>query len=294
MKYPAIARYEQPLKYQLLAIDLDRTLLDRSGRVAPETRAALHLAHESGLRIVLCTGRSYTETRPVIDEIGLDLDAAITVGGALLTDVRTGKTLSATHMNDALAAETLTWFRDRDHTVLWLSDRAHLGFDGWVVAGRIRHVAIDRWLAKSPIEMRECDAMPAADHAALRVTIIDETPALEELAISFGADFTGRAAFNLIHVPAYEFSVIEAFDGRVNKWFGVRQLCERWGIDAARVAAIGDDVNDFDLIRGAALGAAVENAVSALKEIASIIMPAHDQGGAAAFIQHVLRENASE
>lgn len=281
------------LKYQLLAIDLDRTLLDAAGRVAPETREALHEAHESGLRIVLCTGRSYTETRPVIDDIGLDLDAAITVGGALLTDVRSGATLSATHMSAPLAAETLEWFRQRDHTVLWLTDRVAAGFDGWVVTGRIRHAAIDRWLEKSPIEMRQRDDMPGADHPALRVTIIDETPTLETLAADFAAAFRGRAAHNLIHVPMYRFSVIESFDGRVNKWFGVEQLCRRWGIDRARVAAVGDDVNDIDLIREAALGAAVANAIPALKRVATMEVPAHDEGGAAAFIRHVMAENAT-
>ena len=78
---------------ELLAIDLDGTLLDSSHRVPPENRAALHAAHAAGIRIVLCTGRSFPETRPVLDEIGLDLDATVTVFGAVLTDVRTGRTL---------------------------------------------------------------------------------------------------------------------------------------------------------------------------------------------------------
>ena len=80
--------------FKLLAVDLDGTLLDSAHRVPARNRAALHRAHQAEIKIVLCTGRSFTETRPILDEIGLDLDASVTAGGAILTDVATSKTIA--------------------------------------------------------------------------------------------------------------------------------------------------------------------------------------------------------
>ena len=101
----------------LLAIDLDGTLLNSAHELPSENRAALHRAHEAGLRIVLCTGRSYPETQPILDDIGLDLDATVTVFGAVITDVRTGRTLERTAFPLHVAYRLTDWLRARDFTV---------------------------------------------------------------------------------------------------------------------------------------------------------------------------------
>src|SRR5215510_2332090 len=138
------------LKYQLLAIDLDGTLLDSRSRVPSRNREALHRAHEAGMKIVLCTGRSYTETRATIREIGLDLDATVTVGGALLTNVADGRTIERVPIHRTLAGEVAGWFRERSYAILWLHDADEAGFDGFAIDGPRRHAAIDRWLKLSP------------------------------------------------------------------------------------------------------------------------------------------------
>lgn len=276
------------LPYELLAIDLDGTLLDRRGQVSAENRAALHAAHAAGLKIVLCTGRSFTETRPILDQIGLDLDATVTVGGALITDVATGRTIERREIDAALAAESLAWFRARRKTVLWLTDRDAAGYDGHCLWHEQRHPAIGRWLEKSGCSMRLSDTIPEQMPAALRITIVDEPAALEQIALPFREAFGERFSFNVINVPLYEFSVLETFAGDVTKWTGVQRLCRRWNIDPARTATIGDDVNDVSMIQHAGLGAAVGNAIEAVKKIAKLTVRSHDEHGVAEFVRHLL------
>jgi Cof subfamily protein (haloacid dehalogenase superfamily) len=275
--------------YDLLAIDLDGTLLDSEHHVPPRNRAALHAAHEAGLKIVVCTGRSYTETRPILNEINLDLDAAVTVGGALLTEVATGRTIDSTAIELEIALEAAEWFLERGYTVLWLRDATTAGFDGYLIEAARRHPVIDRWFGATPCRMHELSGLPTDGQPPLRVTIVDEIEVLDQVSAEFRRVFDGRLTSNVICVPAYGFTVLEAFDAAVDKWYGIQKLCGRWAIDPARTVAVGDDVNDLPMIEHAGLGVAVANAKPAVKRVAGRVVAANDECGIADFIEELLR-----
>ena len=56
---------------QLIAIDLDGTLLHEDKTLSKGNIEALHRAHEAGYDIVICTGRPLAGVRPIFEEIGL-------------------------------------------------------------------------------------------------------------------------------------------------------------------------------------------------------------------------------
>jgi 5-amino-6-(5-phospho-D-ribitylamino)uracil phosphatase len=273
--------------YDLLATDLDGTLLGTQHTLPVGNRAALHRAHEAGIKIVLCTGRSFTETRPILTDIGLDLDATVTVSGALVSDARTGRTLERTALPAGLAADVTGWFAARRYAVLWLIDRDQAGFDGYALDGAYRHEAFDRWLERAPVDVRAAAALPA-DYPPLRITIIDEIPNLERVGAALRATFGPRLAYNILRVPAYGFAVVETFAPEVNKWYGILKLCRRWGIDPARTVTVGDDVNDVDMIRSAGLGVAMANAQPVVKDVARRMTVSNDECGVARLIDELL------
>lgn len=284
----AVTEHSPTAPYALLAVDLDSTLLGRDGRLSPRNRAALHRAHTAGIKVVLCTGRSYTETRGVIDQIGLDLDATVTVGGALITDVATGRTIERVAIPADVARAASLWFAERGYCVLWLLDAHESGFDGYVVAGARRHAAIDLWLSKSPVSMRECVGLPDCGILPLRLTIIDETAELERVSVDLRRAFDQRLTHNVILVRSYGFTVIESFAHPVDKWFGILKLCRRWSIDPARTVAIGDDVNDLPMVQHAGLGVAVGNAIPSVRAAAKRIVADSAEDGVAELIDSLL------
>ena len=286
--------WEESLKrtreYDLLAIDLDGTLLNSSHHVPARNRAALHAAHEAGLKIVVCTGRSFTETRPILAEIGLDLDATVTVGGALLTEAATGRTLEATMIPLDIARDATTWLLERDYAVMWLRDAYTAGFDGYIINSVRLHPAIQRWFEMTPCDMRRAVDLPADGETPLRITVVDDIAALDRISGEFERTFDGRLTHNIIRVPTYGFTVLEAFAAVVNKWSGILRLCERWGVDPRRTVAIGDDVNDLPMIERAGLGVAVANAKPAVLGAATRRVAANDDCGAAELIEQLLSE----
>lgn len=275
-------------RYDLLAVDLDGTLLDSGHMLPAANRAALHRAHAAGLKVVLCTGRSFTETRPVLAEIGLDLDATVTVSGALVTNVASGRTLERTAIAPEVAEAATAWLRREGYPVLWLTDADEVGFDGYLVEGPRRHPAVDRWLERSPCRVRAVAELPAGRAAPLRLSIIDDEGALADVSVRLARAFDGRLRHNILHAPPYSLSLIEAFAPPVNKWYGIVKLCRRWGIDPRRTVAVGDDVNDIDMLRSAGLGVAMANAGPAARAAAGRLTDSNDACGVARLVNELL------
>jgi Cof subfamily protein (haloacid dehalogenase superfamily) len=274
--------------FELLAVDLDGTLLDSAHRVPGRNRVALHRVHQAGVKIVLCTGRSFTETRPILDEIGLDLDAAVTAGGAILTDVATSRTIERSPIPHDDARAATKWFQQRGYAVLWLYDPDEAGFDGYDIAGPRRHANYDRWLARTPCQVRGIAHIPDDGFAPVRVTIVDEASVLTQVSAEFAARFEGRLTHNFLRVPTADAMIIEAFAWTVDKWNAVRKLCRRWRIDPRNTVAIGDDVNDLQMIRHAGLGAAVANGSRAVKDVARRITGSNDDCGVADLLDELV------
>src|ERR1700726_3069043 len=102
--------------YRMIAIDLDGTLLLPSGQVSPRTKAAVHAALDAGLLVCFATGRNWTESRPVLDDIA-HYPTAVFAGGAMVIDTDQEVTLHLTLMDAALAGEVCGLLESMGHAV---------------------------------------------------------------------------------------------------------------------------------------------------------------------------------
>ena len=275
-------------QFDLLAVDLDGTLLDSNNRVPERNRDALHRAHQAGMRVVLCTGRSFIETKPVLDEIGLDLDAAVTAFGSIVTDIATSRTIQRTAIAMNVACDLTAWFANRGYPVLWLLDRDEAGFDGFELPGPRRSSGYDRWLERTPCDIKRVTCLPHYSPEPVRISIIDELQVLYGLSDDLRREFDGLLRHNHLRAPSYEVSVIEAFAPQVSKWYGIEALCRLWEIDPRRTVAVGDDVNDIDMLRQAGMSAAVANALPEAKRAADRQIASNDACGVADLFDEVL------
>src|SRR5580704_5425188 len=119
-------------RYQILALDVDGTLLDADSRLRPRTAAAVARAARAGIRPVLCTGRRYRRARPIAEELGLDAPLVCN-SGALVKDPASHRTLWRADFDAPLLAAILDLFRAHDQDAVTFTDRADDDFD-FVVA----------------------------------------------------------------------------------------------------------------------------------------------------------------
>ena len=68
----------------LIALDIDGTLLSQRGEVAPEVRAEVARVDDAGHEVMLATGRSWAETKPVLDELAISPEYVVCSNGAIV------------------------------------------------------------------------------------------------------------------------------------------------------------------------------------------------------------------
>lgn len=289
-RHEALPDQAGAMPYRLLALDVDGTLLTSANELPEANRLALHRAHQAGLVVCLCTGRSYRETHPVIEQIGLELDAVVCVFGAVISEARTGRTLRRWSMPRQTAVRLIGFLRSRGHPVLVLQDPTEAGTDYYYIPGQRNRPAYERWLQLTPTTIRQVETWPADAPEPLRIGIVEEPDRIEALRAELRVEFRSEELkHNAIFAPNYGLYVLECFAPQVSKWHALRQLAQDRGIRPEQIVAIGDDINDLEMIREAGLGVAMGNAVPAIRQVARAHTGTNDQAGVCAFIERLLQ-----
>ena len=276
--------------YRFLAIDVDGTLMNSRNELPAANRAALHRAHEAGLTVCLCTGRTLSETQPVIEEIGLDIDAGVFVFGAVISRLPSGETVSRSTIGEPAASAIVAHFQSREYPVLALYDAAQTGTDYRFVPGRRNAEIFEQWIEMAPARCERLAEWTPTEYDPVRITVVDEPSCIDETLASVRRAFPPDVAkCNSIFAPNYGLHVVECFAPQVDKWRGIMQVADPMGITREQVVAIGDDVNDLEMIREAGLGIAMGNAIEPVKAAAQRQVTSNDACGVAEAIDMILK-----
>lgn len=269
-------------RYDLLAIDLDGTLLDPHGRLPKASIEAVARARDAGLHIVVCTGRGFGESKQIVEALGsVGPVPVIVAGGAMISEAPNGRTLHRWAMDRTLVRELCDHFAARSLAPLLLKDRHAAGFDYLVVNSGPLEEPSRWWFSVMDIEVKFIDHPdhdPHPEHT-VRVGFAAHTARMLDLSRSVSEAFGERTTVQ--HFAAVSgadgsaeggkddaIHLLEVFDRQVNKWSAVRHIAAELGVPRERIAAIGDEVNDLPMIEGAALGIAMDNAVPAVSKAA--------------------------
>ncbi|NNF54749.1 MAG: HAD family phosphatase [Acidimicrobiales bacterium] len=264
------------MKLQLIASDLDGTLLGPNATLSPLTIAALQRAHDAGVVIVAATGRSQHSALELLRPAGV-VSWAICSNGATRYDLVADSVVHH-HMIDAVDVEV---FIDRLRTefgeigVAWETTE-HMGWDE--LYDRHRNALIPR---PEPQEGRIVPFPVGENLVKLLVT----HPALTH---DEWLDAVTPHAGGQMSVSTSGTDFVEITHAIATKGQELASLCEQLGIAASGVAAFGDQVNDLDMVQWAGRGYAMENASPKLKNAASHCAPHHGEHGVAAIIDELL------
>ncbi len=300
---PARTKPRTSLRYDLLAVDLDGTLLNSDGEITARNREAIVRARSAGLDVIVCTGRGLVECEHAIRTIGQE-DAVVVAGGAIVACPVRRRTIHRFCLDQDLVRASTAMLHEHGHAALVLKDALEVGYDYLVVRGRERH-PIDPvsawWFEKMGARVRFCDTLDEDEHPGHTVRVGACGPSTrfravrEQIASAFG-DRVLVQHFQAVtsrkyaqHVDEEEtLDVFEVFDAQANKWSALMQIAGRRGIDPARICAVGDEINDEAMVREAGLGVAMGNACERVRKVADRVAPHHDEDGVAYAIERVL------
>ena len=73
------------MKYKLICIDMDGTLLNSNHKISEISKNALRKAHDMGVHVVISTGRTYVDAVAYSDLIGIN-SPVIACTGAIIKE----------------------------------------------------------------------------------------------------------------------------------------------------------------------------------------------------------------
>ena len=278
---------EPSRRCRVLALDLDGTVLDPAGRVGADTAAAIGRAAAAGIRPVLCTGRRPRRTAPIARELGLDTPIVCNSGALIAT--LDDRTTWRADWDRGLFEDVLAVFRAHGQEAISFLDRPEGEPDFVLAVPRTGRPLADDFLDRNR-PFAEVDpgweADPGRTHYHL--SAIGDRAAMLELEVALHAALPGRVQTFVQKSPSYAGTMCEVLRADANKWSAVRHLCDAWGVDPAEVCAVGDDMNDIPMIRGAGLGVAMGHAPAVVRAAADLVVGTNAEGGVAQLIDGVL------
>lgn len=255
-----------------IVTDLDGTLLSADGSISELNRKVLQTAIDSGIQVILATGRRYYSTYKLASFFTGTLPL-ICNNGQILRMYPTGEKIWQKYLPPELVLQLLSFGRERKFHFLMHTDRYEEGVD--FITEKPTH-RIHKDYSNGGERSLWHDRIDSLD-LLYNVTVLCFFDSAREILEEFGTFVLEkyphhgvRCVITHIHKIGPCLEIIHADS---SKWVGVEEILSRNNREKEGVIAFGDEANDLELIQGSGVGVALANSIPALKEVANHISP---------------------
>jgi len=265
------------MKYKLLVVDIDGTLLDSDGSISGKDKDALAKACHLGVQVSLSTGRASQACLGIIDQLSLD-GYHIFFDGALVSNPKRGKEVYAQALNKEVVRQAIEFAHQHDLSLeLYSATHYFAERETWSTDAHRQFFGIE----PNIVDFAKLWEHERIIKGGLVVTNLEEASKARNLCLQF----EGSLHLSWARTPAYPgIDFINILAPEVSKGGALEALVSHLGISMSEVIAIGDGTNDISLLSMAGLAVAMGNAPDEVKAVADHITLDVDQSGVAAAI----------
>jgi Cof subfamily protein (haloacid dehalogenase superfamily) len=238
------------MKYKLIALDVDGTLLNDEYKLTDKTKYAVKCANEAGAQIVLCTGRGPQNTIPLLAELGLE-GIVITHNGAATVQSKDNSILHYV----AFQPNEITPFIEfcREHqTHLALCSPLEIYVEE---LNEVSKAMYDKFQIE-PIITKDATKL---DIAMVKLSAYSEQTAMDRIEVEW------REMNSPLSIIRSGHRFIDIMHAEASKGHALRRFAEDAGIAREEIMAIGNYYNDSEMIIYAGLGIAMDNSPEPVK-----------------------------
>ena len=272
-----------PTQYDLLALDVDGTLIGEDHELSLRLRLALDLAHERGTHIVLCTGRPLAATLPLWESLHLAtppvvfngaLVPALDGGEPLVCQPLPGEALSLLIQHALTYDDFLEVHTARDCYV------HRLGFEGRYQRTKLRIQSVVSPLDKLHLE-----------EPVLKAQYVIRTEEQRQRIVALGPRIAPWAELSWGVSPGFDGHFVNVMRAGVDKSVALDRLLAALSIPWSRVFAAGDSPSDLSYVNRAGYGVIMGNAPEAVRRQAPHVAPSVAEDGLAKVLESVVLAN---
>ena len=265
--------------YKLVCIDMDGTLLNSKHKVSKTSKEVLIKAHNKGVKIVISTGRMYSDAEFFSNLIGVKAPV-IASNGAFIKEKNDNEAIYKNILEEKLFMELLNIFiKYKVHPTFYTPQKAYCGsiiiklFVEYIKltgamssSTKIKHIkTMKQWEKVFKIEkdnIVKCEVMHKDLERLRKVR--------SEIQKIKGIEIVSSSKYN-----------IEITSKGVSKGRAVEKLAAYYNIEKDEIIAIGDSENDISMIEFAGMGVAMGNAIERVKQKSNFITDTNDNEGVA-------------
>ena len=269
---------------KLIASDLDGTMFEK-GNVIPETNLkAINDINNSNINFTICTGKTYSLFKNICEDIGTGY--GIFGNGNQIINLKNGEEI----YRKLLKNEDVLFCIN---TAKKLKLHVHLYTNKEVITEKLLYMDLRNFELTKNDKNIDLEFKIVTD---IKEHVERENPEILKLVISAEKDLASlkkefaknkNLQVNLIRkVDKYrdeiigkEYEYLDIMPAGINKEQALEVLENYLKIDKSEVLAIGDNLNDLEMIKDSGVGIAVANAYDEVKEVANYTTTTTAQNG---------------
>lgn len=268
------------MKYKLLVLDVDGTLLNEKKEITPRTQAALLKVQQMGVHIVLASGRPTNGVMPLAEALELHHYGGfvLSYNGGQIINARTGELLFEKRIDPqqlpyldkkAKKNDFAIFTYHKNQLITDKPDNRHVrdeaALNGMEVVG-VGNFA-------EAVDFAPCKCMLASD---------------DETALAGLENHWKKRLDGVLDVFRSEPYFLEVVPPSIDKGNTLGILLSKLSILPEEVVAVGDGVCDVSMLQLAGLGIAMGNAQDSVKACADVTTLSNDKEGVAIAVEKAI------
>ncbi|GAE84699.1 haloacid dehalogenase-like hydrolase [Bacteroides reticulotermitis JCM 10512] len=268
------------MKYKLLVLDVDGTLLDNSKEISKRTLAALVKVQQMGVRVVLASGRPTYGLMPLAKtlELGNYGGYILSYNGCQVINAKDGTLLFERRINPEMLPYLEKKARKNGFSMFTYNENILVTNDP-----DNAHIQYEAQLNNLEI-VREDNFSIAVDFAPCKCMLVSDD---EETLVGLEEHWKRRLAGTLDAFRS-ESHFLEVVPCGIDKANTLGALMEMLGVKSEEVIAIGDGVCDVTMIQMAGIGVAMGNAQESVKRCAEMVTASNEEDGVAIAVEKTI------
>ncbi len=285
--------------YKLIAIDLDGTLLNSYGVITENTKKIIKKVEEQGVNIILASGRPIDSIQAIANEIE-SKKYFIAGNGAIVYDIEKDEIIYENCLKKQKVLEIIKICEENSIGYSIYTEKEIL-----TTALKYNVLYYHKENLKKPEDkktkisiIQNMEEYIKNDNTSryLKITVCDEDKIVFDSIIRKLRNLKDIEVLDVSHMArktikqgteeiAVEYYYTEISRKNVDKWNAIEFLAKKLEIDSKDIMAIGDNINDKQMIKNAGLGVAMGQSTPVITNVANEVTSSNNEEGVAKILQ---------
>ena len=269
------------MSIKLIASDLDGTIVGDDNIVSEENIKAISKINSKKINFAICTGKTYQITKNFCQEFNAKY--GIFNNGSQIYDLSTGEKLYSLSLTLEEIKQCISIARENRLHVHVYSDNEliteklkYLDLRNFKLLNStgFKFVIVDdifSYIEKNNVEVNQLVISSRSIPYEIKTVLSTILPV--------SIDYIKKTGEYKDKVINKEYEYLSIIPGQTSKDTAVKFLEKHLGVKENEIMAIGDNINDLEMVKNSGIGVAVSNAYSDVKNVAKYVTQNDAKGG---------------